>query len=244
MMESIIQSGLNTRRVSNLKPGHTIVRTGNLGRITVPDLLLLKLKYDIIYYFDLRNSSEIVPREWSKRFAQYGLRWMSFPLGDFPASFRKKLYPTPEDYACYYMIILLNDRQRIRELLNFIATTPNCYSFVIGCSAGKDRTGLIIYLLLKIGGISIDTIALDYELSNNYLLKDIEFLSLHRKKRNITEEDYIKRITAKKETIYILDSLFQEKYGNIWDYLQDIGMCKSNICSIQERFHLEVGGHL
>ena len=57
---------------------------------------------------------------------------------------------------------------------------------LIGCKFGKDRTGLVIYLLLSFLGIDKNKIFLDYEESRRYLLNNVLLKNKYPQKKKIS----------------------------------------------------------
>lgn len=88
-----------------------------------------------------------------------------------------------------YKKMFLNNLQVLKSMYEVIANSPR--SVFIHCSAGKDRTGVVIACLLRMIGISKQSIACDYSLavervrSNIYTTYEQEFF-----KQGLLFEDY------------------------------------------------------
>ena len=65
-----------------------------------------------------------------------------------------------------YYVMLEHFTSNIGAIIQGIVETPPDSAVVIHCHAGKDRTGLIAALALRLVGISADDIAADYALSD------------------------------------------------------------------------------
>ena len=66
--------------------------------------------------------------------------------------------------------MILDQRQeQLRQTLATLAA-PGGFPAIVHCTAGKDRTGLIVALLLGLVGVPAATIVEDYALSSQYLV--------------------------------------------------------------------------
>ena len=66
-----------------------------------------------------------------------------------------------------------HSRSEIRQVLEVLADSRN-YPVMIHCTQGKDRTGLVIMLLLLLLEAPLDVIAADYVASERFLLPEKE----------------------------------------------------------------------
>lgn len=72
-------------------------------------------------------------------------------------------------YFLGYMVILDSGKKLIGDVLRYMINELSIYkrnAMVIHCTAGKDRTGVFIMILLGICGVDDEIIAREYELSN------------------------------------------------------------------------------
>ena len=69
--------------------------------------------------------------------------------------------PPPDTYAP----MLDHNRQRIGEAFRTVAEAPPG-AVVVHCQAGKDRTGVLVAMLLSVAGVAPDDIAEDYALTD------------------------------------------------------------------------------
>jgi len=68
-----------------------------------------------------------------------------------------------------YRMILEQRQEQLRQTLATLAA-PGGFPAIVHCTAGKDRTGLIVALLLGLVGVPAATIVDDYALSSQYLV--------------------------------------------------------------------------
>jgi hypothetical protein len=86
------------------------------------------------------------------------------PLGRALAGFGSVRWDVPAAVADHYFELLLDGNESICEALA-VLTDPHAYPAVIHCAVGKDRTGLLVALVLSLLGVSEDEVVTDYALS-------------------------------------------------------------------------------
>jgi protein-tyrosine phosphatase len=121
-----------------------------------------------------------------------------------------------------YMATLEGFKGNIAAIMTAIAdSVPG--RVVIHCSAGKDRTGLTTALALRCAGVSLQDIAEDYALTDQYLQAeyDKELAEIQNPEERAARADDLR---TKPE--YILDTLdeLERRYGSVQGYLQAAGM--------------------
>jgi len=107
----------------------------------------------------------------------------------------------------------------IRDILNVLSARSN-YPVLVHCTQGKDRTGLVILIVLMLCGVDHDAISHDYMTSEERLwpekeerLKEILRIGLSEDFAGCPE-DFVKEVTR----------YTQDKYGGIEKYLSEIGV--------------------
>jgi len=111
---------------------------------------------------------------------------------------------------------MLGHHHTFRNILETIATSSG--SVIYNCSAGKDRTGMVTFLLLELVGVSRDVIASDYAISSDLI--DVKLPQIRELDPSFpTFLGYSKR-----EYIERFFTLFDEKYGDVNRYLDIIGV--------------------
>lgn len=121
----------------------------------------------------------------------------------------------------------------IRQVFDVLAE-PDHYPVLIHCTQGKDRTGLIVALVLYLLNVPIEAISHDYTLSETELLPEQERMTeLQRigldKSFASTPSDFVEKIHA-----------HLQRYGGVSQYLMSIGINRE----AQERIKSILSGGL
>jgi len=125
-------------------------------------------------------------------------------------------YPDLEDNIPQGYIEIIDDTKTIKKILEVIGETQG--GVIINCSAGKDRTGIIVMLLLLIANAYDEDIIADYQISYTFLKNEI--IQMHLQNTNLPSWLGNSKAEYMENTL----KLFRSKYGNINDYLQTIGL--------------------
>jgi hypothetical protein len=114
-------------------------------------------------YFDLRTDYEVDRDGGAETLVDRGWQWLRIPVaneGNDEASARERHVWTLPQYVMA--------AQRILQEMS--RTSGACGPGIVACSLGKDRTGIVVALILKWLGVSIEDIAADFVLSNERLV--------------------------------------------------------------------------
>lgn len=105
------------------------------------------------------------------------------------------------------------------QALREFSSSPR-YPILVHCTQGKDRTGLIICLLLLLLDVPVDAVTYDYTLSEAGLLPEKEERMVEIREIGLTEEF----ASAPREWIMRMHEYLGEKYGGTRAYLEAIGV--------------------
>lgn len=152
-----------------------------------------------------------------------------------------KLYtlgPASEILVDYNRRIVSNF-QPYKKLFELILEQENL-PMVQHCSAGKDRTGFGVALILLALGVPTDTVMEDYLLSNHFREEDNKVI-VNDLKSSLKNEDELAVLTAmlevREEYLEAAFDEIQKKYGSINYYLEEaLGLTKEKQLELQERF--------
>ncbi len=122
----------------------------------------------------------------------------------------------------------------IRNVFQIILKSEK--SILIHCSAGKDRTGFFIGLLLKILGVDDKTIAIDYTASNFYRKKETQ--KIIEKVDLLTDHQKILPLLEVKVSFWENALLeIEQKYGDFSIFVdQGIGLTNQDISALKAKF--------
>lgn len=205
----------------------TVLRGGRLSELT-PKSQQTLLDYGLKKIIDLRRPSELADSP--SVFANSEVvRYYNIPLIEEESLIRKF-----DSLTELYEGILANSQAQIREILEIIADSAN-EAVMVNCTGGKDRTGIIMALLLGIANVPAITIAEDYALSNGYLTSLNDSLREKAAAAGYNMEHFEMLLTSKKESMLETLSHIETTYGGIRSYLSLIGLNESNVQKIQSR---------
>ncbi|KAK5943639.1 hypothetical protein PMZ80_004647 [Knufia obscura] len=116
----------------------------------------------------------------------------------------------------------------IKQVFDVLAN-PKSYPVLVHCTQGKDRTGLIVMLVLLLCGVSTEAITDDYRKSEPEL--EPEFEERMKEIASIGLDESFARCPPDfvEETV----SFVNEQYGNVEKYLTGIGVSQKQIDTIQ-----------
>jgi protein-tyrosine phosphatase len=134
-----------------------------------------------------------------------------------------------------YTSILDRRRTQVQRTLAALATTGTLPALV-HCTAGKDRTGLIVALALSIAGVPRDTIVEDYSLSAQFMIDDD--LKAQANPDKIppgyeTWEEYRREFCPPEAMLDTLRHL-DERYGGVEEYVLGPGLTRGQLESLRD----------
>jgi len=138
-----------------------------------------------------------------------------------------------ESQRLVYLYFLERARQRFVAAVAAVSETPNG-AVVVHCHGGKDRTGIVVALLLRLAGVAIDEIATDYALSGERLRPRHErwFASAESEE----ERARIERIAATPaEAMRAVLTALDEQYGGVERYLLEGGLSPESLEAARAR---------
>jgi protein-tyrosine phosphatase len=147
---------------------------------------------------------------------------------DDPAAFAEveAVAERAPDYATatrdVYLVFLERFRENVGAAVAAVARAPEG-GVVVHCMGGKDRTGLVTALLLRLAGVDKEQIAADYAASEERLRPrhDVWIAEAGTE----AERERLRRITATpaESMLSVLDEL-ERRYGSVEGYLRAAGL--------------------
>lgn len=182
--------------------------------------------YGVRCIIDMRGGSELARALFK---APDNIFYVNLPLLDhinsneledeFPSSLRE----------LYIDGLLKDSKEQIGRVLHTAAAYPeDCVLF--NCSAGKDRTGMIAMLLLKLGGVPNEVIVKDYSASEHYM-KQVFAEQLARLRRmGMTNLEHLFR--SEPADMEAALAYFDGAYASCREYLEYISLPEDDIRSL------------
>lgn len=201
-----------------------IYRSSELSTLTDDDFEYL-LNLGIKQVCDLRTRQEIerranrLPKE---LIALHKPIYKELPVGGW--DFILNLHRLEETWLRGYTEHIIDQKaQAFGDLLRFLADA-NHLPIVIHCTAGKDRTGVLLALLLLALGVPEETVIADYSLSNLYYetlrqKMESDMMPLYRLK--LTDKHLQPIFVANPAIMQATLKHIKDKYGSVMAYLRD-----------------------
>ena len=204
-----------------------IVRSDNVGRLTDAGWKALE-RHGVARIVDLRWPEEIAddpPRSVDVEVVHISVLGPSIDEElDYLRSLDAHIDAVDdvaEHYAFSYVDFLERNRDRFGRALAAVADAPG--PVVIHCMGGKDRTGLVAALLLRLAGVAIDEIGRDYSLSASNLAVTLDgWLDSAPNELERRRREKLSQTPAIAMTRVIAD--VERRYGSVQGYLVAAGV--------------------
>jgi protein-tyrosine phosphatase len=209
---------------AGVTPFGAIIRSDGLDRLTGPGLEAMQA-YGVATIIDLR-----APREratWPNQ-ARHLPGYRGLELAD-DRSLEWVTGRFNHDRKGWYVWYLEARASRVAAVLRAIADAPRG-GVVVHCAIGKDRTGIIVTLLLALAGVEWEAIVADYLLSAEGLESLVE-----------EEPDPSKRAQLRRwfkpdpELVVELLTHVHERYGGVDGYLRSVGLHDGERMRLRQR---------
>ena len=228
--------GINFRRsyppIQNGIGCPIIYRSGSFDVLNVDEMEIIANECRVLAWFDLRTSVE-KQRNSCEYLKSLGIIYKTFPW-DTKKDFLP-LVPKPMDYLSYYKI-LLEQKKILFELFISINEMLVNGNVAISCYAGKDRTGVICYLIHFMLNSTPQDTEKDYVLSKDFLLMKKESFIHNARKKNLNLEQYCKRFLLCSEIYTIFNDWFRSQFPDVPSFLSYIGLPGCFLLQFQNHF--------
>lgn len=159
-----------------------------------------------------------------------GLRCVSAPLfsGEVDVTIARPL-------SALYMEIIERCGSRFAVVATALART-DALPAIVYCSAGKDRTGLAVALILSAAGVDDEAIAADFVRTELALSPETRRdLEGRARRAGVSEAVLALQMEAPREAITSVLSHIQRHFGGAAAYLQAYGCPESHLSRLRER---------
>jgi protein-tyrosine phosphatase len=208
----------------------TLLRGDSLHRLTAEGQALL-ITEGLRTVIDLRRASELAEAP-NVFVSSSQIRYRNIALIDgAPAPAVEET--RPRSLGGIYERILETAHPQLRAIMEILGA-PGAFPVLVHCTAGKDRTGIIIALLLGLAEVSTETIAADYALSEAYLGNG--FVEEMRARIVATGGDwstYEQLMVSPHALMLTTMAVLIERYGSVAAYLRAIGVPGSQIETVR-----------
>ena len=217
---------LNSRDIGGVKSPlgkikHRVVIRSDALRFLNEDDKIFLIENNIKTQIDLRTES-VTSRIPSSLINDERFSYYNFPLVEGSM----KSLEENDSIASLYLRMIENKEVFYKVFKTFIAVDGG---IIINCTAGKDRTGIVIYMMLSLCGVDFKTILEDYVSSDKYIKERLPIV------REIIR-DFPKFLgDAKEEYLREFHRRFSLKYGTVKEYLISTGLSKEDIDRIKEK---------
>lgn len=147
--------GLRAGPARRVRPG-TLFRSDTLQALTTEDVTYLVDALRLELVVDLRTGREAVG-EGRGPLAEMPVSYLNAPLRDLPVSD----LPAREQSLHFYLDHLASPTSPLATVVRVVAALAG-RPVLMHCAAGKDRTGLVTALLLRLLGVDDEEIVADY----------------------------------------------------------------------------------
>ena len=207
----------------------TLVRADNLHRLTPQGQVALR-EYGVRTIIDLRLAHELErhpnPFAVPQGSDDYP-RYLNLPLLNLETDAAvEAAQPTQGEY----IVIVERSKGHVAEVINAVAAGLERGGVLVHCHGGKDRTGIVVALLLSLVGVPDEIIAEDYALSEA-MLEGPHLAWLEEQGRALEKPIWMYAPPQKMQGL--LDYLDRE-YGGPEEYLMTTGVTQSNIALIRK----------
>jgi protein-tyrosine phosphatase len=157
--------GLPTPAGAHVRPG-VLLRSGSLRLLDADDARALVVDYGVHTVVDLRTPQELAA-DGPTRLAGLGAATVHLPLiTDIDRSMHSLEGAAAPALATAYQSILHEGRRHLVTAARLLAWTASG-ALLVHCALGKDRTGIVIAVLLDAVGVDRAAILDDYALTND-----------------------------------------------------------------------------
>lgn len=213
--------GYPTRDGGKVRWG-TVFRSDAPHRLSPADLRLIE-SLDLRIAYDLRTDEE---RQRTPSMLPDSVRRQVLPIGGGAAhtranygSLREHPENIPEDFLPRLYRALAEDAAPVFGQLLTSLAAPGSVPALIHCTAGKDRTGVAVALLLSVLDVDQTTILDDYVLSATHFTERSMARLAARIPDAADRERYRAVLGAPRHAMRELLSTLREQYGGVTEYL-------------------------
>jgi len=208
-----------------------LVRSDALSRLTDTGVDAL-VAHGVRTIVDLRHEGEVErdPCAWA---AAHGVAYLNVPLLDIDdAELVTAVYGARQRDGSYRLMVE-RCSAGIASAVSAVAAAPEG-GVLVHCQIGRDRTGLVAALLLRVAGVPAETVVADYALSEPALSALFDRWLAEAADRE-TRDRLARERTAPAAAMVATLRLVDERYGGVEPYLLGAGVTASELRRVRGR---------
>lgn len=209
---------------------HEFLRGDTLSNLTKEDCQLL-IDYGVGCVIDLRSQDEINRAPGRLHQLHNSIIYANIPLQDHVRASRYTSEFPPSMWQLYYW--LLDDSGSSFHTIFKTIQRHKDSCILFHCAGGKDRTGLLAMLLLKLAGVDDETIIGDYSLSEKAMKDIFPLQAAEMESRGLTVPPYILK-SPPEDMQRALEHLYAN-YHTVENYLLHVGLTLNEIGTIRKK---------
>ena len=218
----------------------TVIRSDNIGGLT-PDGWRALARHGVVRIVDLRWPEERAqdpPRDMPATVEVVHVAVLGPSYAESEEFLREldahvdSVEDAADHFAYSYVEFLERNRQRFAAALAAVADADG--PVVIHCMGGKDRTGLVAGLLLRLAGVSLEEIGQDYALSGPNLAETLDAW-LESAPDELERGRRVKLSTTPASAMARVIAAIEERHGSVAGYLAAGGLRSDQVERLRER---------
>jgi protein tyrosine/serine phosphatase len=127
-----------------------------------------------------------------------------------------------------YLELLERRRPQFGEAISAVADAPEDGAVLVHCFGGKDRTGLVVALLLRLAGVDLEAIGADYALSGHNL-REVTAAWVAQAEDDLERERRTRIGEAPAAAMVGVLEELERRYGSVRGYLGAAGLSAETI---------------
>lgn len=217
-----------------MRPGR-LFRSGALEPMTPRDREVLERVIGVRTILDLRHPDELAmangPHPLSDRVVWLSIFREEWRQEDLIAELNGLygLGPSPRRYLHYLEI----GGDRLARAFELFAEEPR-YPFLVHCTAGKDRTGVLVGMIMDVLGADPADIAHEYGLSDASIDRLLAYLRASGRQLEGTEEEIRARLSTPPERMAGFIELLHREHGGAEAFFRKQGVSEATIDRVRE----------
>ena len=208
-----------------------LLRGDHLSALTIKDKECI-YDYGVRYVVDLRSRMECESRP-DALIGWRDVQYCSIPMLDQinSSDFRGQI---PDSMGELYISLLEDSRAQLSEVMRRILEAGD-KGLLFHCTAGKDRTGVVAMLMLKLAGVSDDDVIRDYHATERYMAGQVGEQVERRRAAGVKVPDHV--FGANPADMLMTLEHVRHTYGSAEQYLGTLGLNGEEIAELKQKLH-------